>query len=371
MRVLEEARNPRHPLLERLRFLSISGNNLDEFFMVRVAGLVGQIKAKLAEPSDDGLSPAEQLDKVRKFAQELMAEQDTRWLHLREELAANGIAIVGRRRNSATATELARRSVSRSHPAGGDTHCHRLPIPSVHPERGFIIALELKRRKDASTMRALLPIPQQLDRFIRLPTQQSGPHRALHLARKHVDVFLPRLFPGYDVLGQGLFRIIRDSDIEIEERSRGPRAAVRKRLKRRRRGTVIAWRSTLPAPRRCANSWPMNRCPRRRCGDLRRPHWLCRHQAAHSRRAPDLKFKPFVARFPERIRDHGGDCFAAIRQKDIHRPSSLRILRRRRPVPPPGGEGPDVVAIKQSSTALRTTVDRRRIGESSRGRQGR
>src|SRR4051794_19235072 len=95
MRVLEEARNPRHPLLERLRFLSISGSNLDEFFMVRVAGLVGQMKAKLSEPSDDGLTPAEQLDQIRKLAQELTAEQDTRWIQLVGELAENGIAIVG------------------------------------------------------------------------------------------------------------------------------------------------------------------------------------------------------------------------------------------------------------------------------------
>src|SRR6478609_2228150 len=176
-RVLEEARNPRHPLLERLRFLSISGSNLDEFFMVRVAGLVGQMKAKLSEPSDDGLTPAEQLDQIRKLAQELTAEQDTRWIQLVGELAENGIAIVG-------------------------------PYDLVESDRAW-----LDERFLGYILPVLPPIPQQLDRFIRLPPQPCGGSSVRFISLENMlTLFLPRLFPGYEVLGQGLFRIIRDSD---------------------------------------------------------------------------------------------------------------------------------------------------------------
>src|SRR4029079_2824901 len=218
MRVLEEARNPRHPLLELLRFLSISGNNLDEFFMVRVAGLVGQLKAKLSALSDDGMSPADQLERVRQLAQELMAEQDRRWLQLSAELAEAGIAIVG----PAELVESDRawlddRFLGHILPvvtpiAIDPAH----PFPFI-PNRGFIMAIELRRRKDASAMKALLPIPQQLDRFIRLPAQPGATTARFISLESMLTLFLPRLFPGYDVQGQGLIRIIRDSDIEIEE----------------------------------------------------------------------------------------------------------------------------------------------------------
>ena len=179
MRVLEEARNRNHPLLERLRFLSISGNNLDEFFMVRVAGLVGQVREQMVEISPDGLSPEEQLEKIRKFAQELMAEQDRRWLQLKSELTENGITIVNEEHLTADEHKwLDNRFLE-----------HILPIVTpiaidpAHPfpfilNRGFIIALELKRRSDGGIMNALLPIPPQLERFIRLP----GTQPALHLA---------------------------------------------------------------------------------------------------------------------------------------------------------------------------------------------
>ena len=160
MRVLEEARNHSHPLLERLRFLSISGNNLDEFFMVRVAGLVGQVREQMVEISPDGLNPEEQLEKIRKFAQELMAEQDRRWLQLKSELTENGITIVSEELLTAEEHKwLDNRFLE-----------HILPIVTpiaidpAHPfpfilNRGFIIALELKRRRDGGIMNALLPIP--------------------------------------------------------------------------------------------------------------------------------------------------------------------------------------------------------------------
>ena len=211
MRVLEEARNLAHPLLERLRFLSISGNNLDEFFMVRVAGLAGQVREKVPEISDDRLTPAEQLEQIRPKAQELMAEQDTRWLQLKSELADNGIVIIeGKDASEAERHWLDQRFLEQILPV-----VTPIAIDPAHPFP-FIICLQMKRRKDGQQMNPLLPIPQQLDRFVRLPNVEHGRVVRFMSLESMLTHFIPRLFPGYDVLGEGLIRIVRDSDIEIE-----------------------------------------------------------------------------------------------------------------------------------------------------------
>jgi len=346
MRVLEEARNPAHPLLERLRFLSISGNNLDEFFMVRVAGLVGQLREQIPEISQDGLSPADQLELIRRRALELMAEQDRRWIQLRAEMSDNGIAIIGV--EGLTRAEhdwLDLRFLEQILPV-----VTPIAIDPAHPfpfilNRGFVMAVEMKRRVDGNKMRALLPIPALLERFIRLP----GEVARFIMLEDMLGLFLPRLFPGYDMLARGLFRVIRDSDLEIEEEAEDLVRLFETALKLRRRGQVIRMEVDAQCPVDLRNfiaeeldaSQDVTIVSEGLVGFADTQQLILDER-------PDLKFTPYVARFPERVRDHGGDIFAAIRQKDfvVHHPYEsfdvvVQFIRQ-------AAADPDVIAIKQT-----------------------
>lgn len=353
MRVLEEADNTNHPILERLRFLSISASNLDEFYMVRVAGLRGQVNAGISTPSQDGLSPLEQLRYVNEKAGELISAQQRSWDVLNQQLRQHGIAVLeagelSENEQSWLSGYFDQKIFPVLTPLAVDP-AH--PFPFI-PNRGFALALQLRGSVSGRTMTALLPVPGQIKRFIRLPTEQSKTkyYRGRYVALETVLVlFLDRLFPGYEVLDQGAFRILRDSDIEIEEEAEDLMRYFETALKQRRRGNVIRMKAERNMP-----------------GELRA--FIAHHLEVadedvvlvdgllglgHTEELIpdgqlDLKFTPYEPRFPERIRDHGGDCFAAIQAKDIlvHHPYEsfdvvVQYLRQ-------AASDPNVVAIKQT-----------------------
>jgi len=345
-RVLAEAGNPNYPLLERLRFLSISGSNLDEFLTVRVAGLAGQVRRQIEEISIDGRTPSQQLAAIHEKVFQLQERQQQAWEELKQLLAEAGIRIAGKERLKAKQEKWLKDYFTE----------HLMPvitpqaIDPAHPfpfvaNQGMGILFSLTRIADRAGVMEMVLLPSALPRFIRIPGDEAVYVSIEDVLARHAE----QLFPGFEVGGHGVFRVLRDSDIEIEEDAEDLARHFRTAIQRRRRGMVIVLQLQgefdPEAEELLRNQLGLDHALVVKIGGLIGISGL---SPIVDEDRPDLKFEPYSPRYPERILEHDGDCFAAIREKDIiiqHPYESFEVvvdfLRQ-------AAQDPDVVAIKQT-----------------------
>ena len=353
-RVLEESANPAHPLLERLRFLSISASNLDEFEMVRYAGLREQVRAGIVKPSQDGLKPSEQVEKIEKASLKLIAGQQEQWRILKDEMAAENIHVL----SADALTKKERAELETFYQSNIFPVLTPLAVDPAHPfpfipNLGFSIAVDLVSHSGGVGHVGIVPLPAFVRRFIRLPNSTKGKLRFIAL-EDVIGIFLEDLFPGFKEKDRCLFRVVRDSDIEIEEEAEDLIREFEVMLKQRRRGRIVRLRMQSSAPQH------LREFITREIGAEQADTVLYDGILGMAQLSElivddrqDLQFSPYEPRYPERIREMGGDCFAAIRAKDIlvHHPFEsfdvvVQFIRQ-------AAADPAVVAIKQ--TLYRTT----------------
>ena len=357
-RVLEEAQNKNHPLLERLRFLSIAASNLDEFYMVRAAGVYGQVNAGISTLSQDGQTPTQQLAAINKFVAGLVAEKQACWREIKSELSAAGVHVVQPEDlNKTDVAWLEKLFLSHIFPiltpiAADPAH----PFPFIL-NKGLTIVVEMQRQDDAKAMSGLIPIPSQLERFIRLEPDPAKPKDIRFIQLENmIAMFLTELFTGFEIKSKGAFRLLRDSDIELQEEAEDLVRSYESQLKLRRRGNVIRLEIEAGMPERL-RKFVIEELDVKEDSVFVKDGLLAIADTAQLivGDRPDLLFKPFNIRFPERIREFSGDCFAAIRKKDIvvHHPYEsfdvvVQFLRQ-------AVADPNVMAIKW--TLYRTSRD--------------
>lgn len=358
-RVLAEAQNPNNPLLERVKFLSISAANLDEFTMVRIAGLMDQVAQNVHSPSTDGQSPIQQLHAIHHGAGKLLAEQQECWLDLHKRLAREGVHVIPPEKLPGVLSKadldwlkgyFAANIFPLLTPVAVDP-AH--PFPFI-PNLGMVQVLELSppRRPNKKTI-ALIPFPSGQPRFI---TLEGGKSTRLIALEDVIALCFEELFPGFTLHGSGLFRIARDSDLEIEEEAEDLMRNMDIAVKKRRYGRVVRVKTNKGVPHKLLH-FMLDHLPADPADvvEVSGLVGLSHLGELYTTAKPDLKFTPFKVRFPERINDFGGDCFAAIHAKDIvvHHPYEsfdvvVQFLEQ-------AARDPNVVSIKQ--TLYRTSHD--------------
>jgi polyphosphate kinase len=356
-RVLEEAENTHNPLLERVRFLSISASNLDEFYMVRVAGLLDKLHYEPHHLSDDGLTPEDILEEVHDAAIRLVQDQQLCWGKLKRELKKQDIAVISASEISATEEKwLEAYFMENMFPvltpiAVDPAH----PFPFI-PNLGITQLYKLKQEGKAKRLVAVIQFPAKLKRFVVLPSIRRSKKTRVIMAEEVIAHFIDALFPSYQVEEQGMIRVVRDSDLEVEEEGKDLVRDFELALKRRRRGRVVRIKATESLPDDLLEMVLGHLEIREEdCTIIRGMVGLAQLSELCDILRPELKYKPFNVRFPERIGDFGGDCFAAIAAKDIlvHHPYEsfdvvVQFIRQ-------AALDPEVVSIK--GTLYRTSHD--------------